>query len=166
MLRFARYDGKATDQAALKLSGQFKKVAKALVDAGKLSEATAVLKYRDELILGEGFELVGHWRLAEGIGAHGFSEQYVIQKRMGQWTVERSFYEPNGKKVGASSAIDLTYADGALTYTDHFTVKPRAEWHDKADNKIWGDPDSPATLKLRWVAGSGQSDQNTLVPVN
>ena len=154
------------ERAGLKLSTLFQKTAKAKVNEGKVDDATALLKYRDKIIVGEGFELVGHWRLAEGLGAHGYSEQWMIQKRLGQWSVERSFYEPNGRKVGASSARDLKYSAGVLSYSDHFTKKPKAEWHDKADMTIQAEADKQATLKLRWVVGSGQSDVNTLVPVN
>lgn len=38
--------------------------------------------------------------------------------------------------------------------------------HDKADMTIHADAGKESTLKLRWVVGSGQSDVNTLVPVN
>ena len=166
LMKFAQPYGRSVDQAASKLSVPFKKAAKTCIDKGKVSEATALLKYLDKTVIGDGYELVGHWRLAEGIGAHGFSEQYVIQKRLGQWAVDRSFYTPSGEKVGASTAIDLVYADSVLSYTDHFTRKPKAEWHDKATMKVWVDDKATGTLKMSWVVGSGQSDQNTLVPVN
>lgn len=166
LIKLAQPYARDVDRAALKLSTQFQKSAKTKVNEGKVDEATALLKYRDKLVVGEGYDLVGHWRLAEGIGAHGYSEQYMIQKQLGQWSVERSFYEQNGRKVGASSGRDLKYSEGALSYTDHFTKKPKAEWHDKADMTIRIDPETPSTLKLRWVVGSGQSDVNTLVPVN
>ena len=166
LMKFAQPYGRAVDQAASKLNAPFQKAAKTCIDRGKVSEATALLKYLDKTVTGDGHELVGHWRLAEGIGAHGFSEQYVIQKRLGQWSVERSFYTPSGQKVGASTAIDLAYADGVLSYTDHFTRKTKAEWHDKAMMKVWVDDKAAETLRLSWVVGSGQSDQNTLVPVN
>lgn len=90
----------------------------------------------------------------------------MIQKRLGQWSVERSFYVPNGRKVGASTSIDLKYSQGVLSCSDPFTRKPKAEWHDKADMKLWADPHARSTLKLQWIVGSGQSDVNTLVPVN
>ena len=166
LLKMAQPYARDVDRAGLKLSTLFQKAAKAKVNEGKVDEATALLKYRDKLVVGEGFEIVGHWRLAEGIGSHGYSEQWMIQKRLGQWSVERSFYEPNGRKVGASSARDLKYSEGVLSYSDHFTKKPKAEWHDKADMTIHAEADKQATLKLRWVVGSGQSDVNTLVPVN
>lgn len=73
--------------AVLKLNTLFQKAAKAKVNEGKVDEASACTRYRDKLVVGEGFELVGHWRLAEGIGAHGYSEQLMIQKRLGQWSV-------------------------------------------------------------------------------
>lgn len=166
LITMAQPYARDVDRAGLKLNTQFQKAAKAKVNDGKVDEATALLKYRDKIVVGEGFDLVGHWRLAEGIGAHGYSEQWMIQKRLGQWSVERSFYEPNGRKVGASSARDLKYSEGVLSYTDHFTKKPKAEWHDKADMTIQTERDKVSTLKLRWVVGSGQSDVNTLVPVN
>lgn len=165
LLKMAEPYAREADRVALKLSNVFQKAAKARVSAGKADEAKSLLRYRDELIFGDGYELVGHWRLAEGIGAHGYSEQYMIQKRLGQWSVERSFYEPNGRKVGASSGVSVKYSDGVLTYTDHFTKKPRAEWHDKADMKISVAANVPSTLKLNWVVGSGQADVITLVPV-
>ncbi len=166
LLKMAQPYAREVDRAALKLNTLFQKAAKAKVNEGKVDEASALLRYRDKLVVGEGFELVGHWRLAEGIGAHGYSEQLMIQKRLGQWSVERSFYEPNGRKVGVSNASDLKYSEGVLSYTDHFTKKPKAEWHDKADMTIHADAGKESTLKLRWVVGSGQSDVNTLVPVN
>ena len=165
LLKMAEPYAREADRAGLKLSNAFQKAAKARVAANKADEAKALLRYRDKLIMGEGYELVGHWRLAEGIGAHGFSEQYIIQKRLGQWSVERLFYEPNGRKVGASSGVSLKYNNGVLSYTDHFTKKPRAEWHDKAEMKISVAPNVSSTLKLNWIVGSGQSDVITLVPV-
>ncbi len=166
LMKFAQPYGRSVDQAASKLSALFKKAAKTCIDDGKVSEATALVKCLNKTVMGDGYELAGHWRLAEGIGAHGFSEQYVIQKRLGQWSVERSFYTPSGQKVGASTAIDLVYADEVLSYTDHFTRKPKPEWHDKATMKVWVHDKETGTLKLSWVVGSGQTDQNSLVPVN
>lgn len=166
LLKMAQPYARDVDRAGVKLSTLFQKAAKAKVNEGKVDDATAMLKYRDKIIVGEGFELVGHWRLAEGIGAHGYSEQWMIQKRLGQWSVERSFYEPNGRKVGASSARDLKYSEGVLSYSDHFTKKPKAEWNDKADMTIQAAADKQATLKMHWVVSTGQSDVNTLVPVN
>lgn len=166
LLKMAQPYARDVDRAGLKLSTLFQKAAKAKINEGKADEASALLKYRDKLVVGEGFELVGHWRLAEGIGAHGYSEQWMIQKRLGQWSVERSFYEPNGRKVGVSNARDLKYSEGVLSYSDHFTKKPKAEWHDKADMTIQTEAGKQSTLKLRWVVGSGQSDVYTLVPVN
>lgn len=166
LLKMAQPYARDVDRAGQKLSTLFQKAAKAKINEGKVDDAAALLKYRDKLIVGDGFELIGHWRLAEGIGAHGYSEQWMIQKRLGQWSVERSFYEPNGRKVGASSARDLQYSEGVLSYADHFIKKPKAEWHDKADMTIQAETDKPSSLRMRWVVGSGQSDVNTLVPVN
>jgi hypothetical protein len=89
LLKMAQPYARDVERAGLKLSTLFQKTAKAKVNEGKVDDATALLKYRDRIIVGEGFELVGHWRLAEGIGAHGYSEQWMIQKRLGQWSVER-----------------------------------------------------------------------------
>ncbi len=163
--RYAKAYQRSIDLAETKLNVPFKKVAKDYIDDGKDSEAAALLRFRDQVVIGDGYRLIGRWQLVEGVGGHGFSEVYDIGKANGQWSVERSFYGPSGAKAGASSGKGIVFLNGTLSYTDYFVTKPKSEWHDKADFTIEVSDKEPGVLRVQWRVGSGQTDVLSLVPV-
>lgn len=163
--RYAKVYQRSLDLAATKLNVPFKKVIKDYIDDGKDAEAAALLRFKDELVVGDGFKLIGRWQLVEGVGGHGFSEVFDIRKDNGKWSIERSFYGPSGSKTGGSSAKEIVFLNGVLSYTDYFVKKPKSEWHDKADFTVQVDDKEPGRLKAQWTIGGGQTDVLTLVPV-
>jgi hypothetical protein len=137
---------KASDVAAAKFDVIVNKAVNSYTKQGKDDKAALVLKYRNQVVIGTGFDFVGEWRLADGKDGANFTERFVIRKKSGRWSVERSFYNEIGIEVGSSTAASFVFSEGVLQYTEEFVTKPVADWP------------SGVKVTVRRVAGTDELD--------
>jgi hypothetical protein len=102
----------------------------------------------------DGNDLIGVWKAEHD----GFTEVVEIRMVKSIWTVGGSFLK-NGKPVGAYAGLQPQFADGKLTSTQKYAVKPVGSWSDgnTLTMQINGDK-----LTLTWDAGNGQSGSHDM----
>jgi hypothetical protein len=76
----------------------------------------------------DGDEIVGVWHTE----ADGLREVWHIKTEDGKWAVSGDYYDKKNKHVGHYDGKDVQYADGKLTFVQHWTKKPNPVWGDEA----------------------------------
>lgn len=127
LVRLGKSYFRSIEQAERKLDVPFNNAIEYCIKNGHDNQSVALLKYRNQIVLGDGSKFIGHWKHEE----HGFEVRFAIQNRAGEWSVERTYYASDGTLAGKSVGRNLSYSKGVLIYTDQFIQKPRADWDDK-----------------------------------
>ena len=105
----------------------------------------------------DGSDLVGTWK----VDHDGYTEVWDVRMAKGQWGVKGAFFK-NKKEVGAWVGADPAFADGKLTCTQKYLVKPEASWSDGTKMTAQIDNDK---LDFTWDNGNGQSGTREMTKV-
>jgi hypothetical protein len=147
----AQYE-KATEAAVAKLDPVFNKAIGTYTKQGKDAKAAAVLKLRNEIVVGPGHELVGTWTLATGKDELGLTERWIIRKTGGHWSVEQPCLNDSGETAGSAVGKSCEYSNGELRYTQHFEKNPApGKWGSGSKVRLRREGPDSERLKLEWT---------------
>lgn len=143
---------KAADAAAAKLDTAFNKAIGTYTKQGKDTKAAALLKLRNEIVVGPGHELVGTWTLATGKDELGLTQHWKINKTGGHWSVEQPCLTDSGQTAGLAVGKLCEYSKGELRYTQHWEKNPAPEkWGNGANVRLRREGPDSDRLKLEWT---------------
>jgi hypothetical protein len=150
---------KAADAAAAKLDTVFNKAIGTYTKQGKDSKAAAVLKLRNEIVVGPGYEFVGTWARATGKNELGMTELWIIRKTAGHWSVEQPCLNDAGEKAGFAVGRLCEFSDGVLRYTQHWEKNPAPDkWADESNVRLRLDSSDSDRMKLEWTVRQFSGD--------
>lgn len=150
---------KAADAAATKLDTVFNKAIGTYTKQGKDTKAAAVLKLRNEIVVGAGYEFVGTWARATGKNELGMTELWIIRKTGGRWSVEQPCLNDAGEKAGFAVGRLCEYSDGVLRYTQHWEKNPAPDkWADESNVRLRLDKSDSDRIKLEWTVRQFSGD--------
>jgi hypothetical protein len=154
----ALYD-KAADAAAAKLDTVFNKAIGTYTKQGKDTKAAAVLKLRNEIVVGPGHEFIGTWTRATGKNELGMTELWIIRKAGGRWSLEQACLNDAGEKAGFAVGKLCNYSDGELRYTQQWEKNPApARWADESNVRLRRESPDSDRLKLEWTVREFSGD--------
>ena len=105
----------------------------------------------------DGADLVGAWKVEHD----GYTEVWDVRMVKGAWDVKGLFYKKN-KQVGAWMGADVAFADGKLSCTQKYLMKPEANWSDATKLTAQMSNDK---LDFTWDNGGGQSGTREMTKV-
>lgn len=150
---------KAADAATAKLDTAFNKAIGTYTKQGKDTKAAAVLKLRNEIVVGRGYEFVGTWVRATGKNELGMTEKWIIRKSGGHWSVEQPCLNDAGEKAGFAVGRLCEYSDGVLRYTQHWEKNPAPDkWADESNVRLTLDKSDSDRMKLEWTVRQFSGD--------
>ena len=97
----------------------------------------------------DGADLIGKWK----VDHDGYTEAWDVRMEKGKWAVKGIFIK-RGKQVGAWVGTDAAFADGKLTCTQKYLVKPEASWSDGTKMTAESNNDK---FDFTWDNGNGQT---------
>lgn len=143
---------KAADAAVAKLDPVFNKAIGTYTKQGKDAKAAAVLKLRNEIVVGPGHELVGTWTLATGKDELGLTQKWIIRKTGGHWSLEQPCLNDSGETAGFAVGTSCEYSKGELRYTQNWEKNPApTKWGTGAKVRLRRESPDSDRLKLEWT---------------
>ncbi len=154
---------RVVEAATAKLDVAFNKAIRQHTKEGKDKEAAELSKFRNQLVVGPGYELIGRWKLVDEKDRAGFFQQLHIQKKPGQWLVDREFRNAAGKPAGMSTGKPVRFVNDTIQYTEHYVRKPRSDYESGAVITITRTNKDAEQLTLEWKFPDGGGGRHILV---